>query len=113
PRPRRPYPRMALHVTIVGGGMIAHDQILPSFYQLQRLGITGEISVCAQHGRTLRALASSETICHAFPGHSFRAFPGLDADPNSQQPDLYRQAIRAMPKRQLVVVALPDQLHFE
>jgi D-galacturonate reductase len=104
---------MALQVTIVGGGMIAHDQILPSFYQLQRLGMASDISVCAQHGRTLRALASSPAICRAFPGHSFRAYPPLDADPDSQHPELYRQAIRAMPKRQLVVVALPDQLHFD
>ena len=28
--------------------MIAHDQILPSFYQLQRLGLVKEIGVGAQ-----------------------------------------------------------------
>ena len=30
-------------VLIVGGGMITHDQILPSLYHLQRLGVIGEI----------------------------------------------------------------------
>ena len=28
---------------VSGGGMIAHDQILPSFYQLQRLGLVEQI----------------------------------------------------------------------
>src|SRR6266853_1663652 len=102
---------MGMQVTIVGGGMITHDQILPSLYQLQRFGIVGDISVCAQHGRTLRALASSATICEAFPGHSFRPYPGFDQDPDAKHPELYRRAIDAMPKRQLVVIALPDQLH--
>ena len=55
-----------MQVTLVGGGMIAHDQILPSLYQLQRLGLIGDISVCAQHGRTLQALASSATIRQAW-----------------------------------------------
>ena len=35
-----------LHVTVVGGGMITQDQILPSLYQLQRLGVVGELSIC-------------------------------------------------------------------
>ena len=42
--------------------MIAHDQILPSFYQLQRLGLVEQITVCARHESTLDALAASEQI---------------------------------------------------
>ena len=34
-------------VTVVGGGMITHDQILPSLYQLQRVGRIGDVTVCA------------------------------------------------------------------
>lgn len=102
-----------MQVSVVGGGMIAHDQIVPSLYQLQRLGVVGEISVCAQHGRTLQALAQSETIGRAFPGHSFRPYPAFDSDPDAKHPELYREALTAMPKRQLVVIALPDQLHFD
>ena len=34
-------------VTIVGGGMITQIQILPSIYQLQRMGVVGDISICA------------------------------------------------------------------
>jgi D-galacturonate reductase len=93
-------------VLMVGGGMIAHDQILPSLYQLQRLGRVGDITVCAQRASTLAALAKNETIRKAFPGYSFRPVK----DPG---PDAFRQAIAALPPRQLVIVAVPDQLHFD
>jgi len=89
-------------VTIIGGGMITHDQILPSFYQLQRLGLAGEITVCARHDTTLRALAESETIRAAFPDSSFRA---------TTKP--YREALDAARPRNLAVIALPDHLHFD
>jgi predicted dehydrogenase len=92
--------------------MIAHDQILPSLYQLQRLGRIGPIAVCSQHGRTVRALADSAVLRRAFPSSRFEAWPGLDADPDAAHHDLYRQAIATLPPRNLVVVALPDHLHF-
>jgi D-galacturonate reductase len=98
---------------VVGGGMITHDQILPSLYQLQRLGRVGPIGVCAQHGRTLRTLADSQTLQRAFPASAFEPWPGLAADPEEAHPNLYRQAIAALPARNLVIVALPDHLHFE
>src|SRR5712671_4919636 len=102
-----------MQVTIVGGGMIVHDQILPSFYQLQRLGLVDKIAVCAQHGRTLEALAGSKLINGAFPGQKFRAYPDGANDPNQPHPDLYREAIAAMPPRNVVMIALPDHLHFD
>ena len=34
-------------VTIVGGGMITNDLILPSVYHLQRTGAVRSISVCS------------------------------------------------------------------
>ena len=102
-----------MRVLIVGGGMIAHDQILPSFYQLQRLGVTGEIAVCAQHGRTLRKLAEAPGLRRAFPGQSFQGYPDLSADAEEAHPHLYRQAIAGMPARNLVVIAMPDHLHFD
>jgi predicted dehydrogenase len=100
-------------VTMVGGGMIAHDQILPSLYQLQRLGTIGEITVVAQHGRTVKALAGNETIRKAFPGHSFHALPSLTGDLDAPHPDLFREAVAEMPPRNIVIMALPDQLHFD
>jgi D-galacturonate reductase len=102
-----------IEVTVVGGGMIVNDQILPSLYQLQRLGVIGEISIVSQRRRSLKALAESETLARAFPGRSFRAFPPLDGDLDHPHPDLYREVIARMPPRQLVVMALPDQLHFD
>jgi len=46
----------AFDVTIVGGGMITNDLLLPSIYHLQRLGVVGEINICALNNRPLRAL---------------------------------------------------------
>ena len=92
--------------------MITHDQILPAVYAMQRRGEVGAVWVCAQHGRTVRNLASAPSIVQAFPGQSFRAFPdGSDAE--QPQPELFRSVIAQLPPRQIVIVALPDQLHFK
>jgi predicted dehydrogenase len=100
-------------VAVIGGGMIVHDQILPSLYHLQRQGSIGEIRVCAQHGRSVRALAEAQTLRRAFPGQSFRAYPGLDSDPGARHPDGYREVLAAMPPRNIAVAAVPDQLHYD
>ena len=100
-------------VTVIGGGMITHDQILPSLFQLQRLGVIGDISVCAQHARTVKALAEADGIKRAFPGQSFKAYPPVDSDPNQAHPDLYKNVVAQMPARNIVVMALPDQLHYD
>lgn len=97
-------------VLIVGGGMITHDQLLPSLYHMQRQDRLGTIAVCASRFSTVRDLACAETLLRAFPGQSFRAFPDRNGQP---QPELFRQAIVALPPRQIVVVAVPDQLHYE
>jgi D-galacturonate reductase len=102
---------MPPRVLIVGGGMIAHDQILPSLYHLQRLGRIGEIAVCASTHETVRKLADVEILRRAFPGQSFRMYPASPAE--ERQPELYREAIAQMPPRQIVIVAVPDQLHYE
>ncbi len=89
--------------------MITHDQILPTLYHMQRLGSVGEITVCASRPGTVRALARAEQLLRAFPGQSFRGLP----ESGEQQPELYRQAIGRMPPRQVVIAAVPDQLHFD
>lgn len=99
-------------VAVVGGGMITHDQILPSLYELQRLGTIGEILVCAQHGRTLLELAASETIRNAFPDFGFTAWPPLDSDPDAKHPQLYQEMFATLPAGSIAIIALPDQLHF-
>ncbi len=101
-----------IDVTIVGGGMITHDLILPSIYHLQRTGVVNEISVCALNSSPLRALRDSEGAGRAFPGQRFTPYPAFDVDPNAQFPELYKQVLSGMKSRQAVVVAMPDPLHY-
>lgn len=101
-----------LDVVLVGGGMITHDQLLPALYHLQRLGWVGTIRVVALNSAPLRALAAAPQLAEAFPGQSFEPLPALDTPPEQMFPDLYRSAIGALAPRQLVVVAVPDHLHF-
>lgn len=89
-----------MDAVIVGGGMITHDQLLPSLYQLRRLGRIGKIRVCARHSATLDKLASSEIIREAFPEQSF--------EPTT---DPFEDVLKSSPPRQLAVVAVPDPLH--
>lgn len=101
-----------LDVTIIGGGMITNDLILPSVYHLQREGIAGTVRVCALNSAPLRELAENSEIRNAFPGCSFEAYPSLDADPEVFQPALYQEVLDRMPPRQAVIVAVPDAFHY-
>jgi predicted dehydrogenase len=100
---------MPPEVLVIGGGMIVHDQILPSLYQMQRQRRIGDISVCASRHETVQALADAEGLRNAFPGQNFRAYP---EGPGERQPELYKEAIAALLPRQIVFVAVPDQLHY-
>jgi predicted dehydrogenase len=102
---------MSIEVAIVGGGMITHDQILPSLYHLQRSGHVGGIRICALNSAPLRALAEEAAFAEAFPGQTFQAYPPLDTPAEQTFPDLFREAIAALPPRNMVVVAVPDHLH--
>jgi D-galacturonate reductase len=102
-----------LDVVMVGGGMITHDQLLPSIYHLQRLGVVGTIKVCALNAPPLRALAASPTLKEAFPTSSFESFPDFTQVRDDQLfPDLFKEVIAKQPPRQCVVVAVPDQMHY-
>jgi D-galacturonate reductase len=100
-----------LDVTIVGGGMITNDQILPSVYHLQRLGAVGEIAICALNSAPLRALRDNAELHRAFPSSRFEAHPTLSESPDRLQPDLYKAVIQSMRRRQTVIVAVPDAFH--
>ncbi len=100
-----------LEVVVVGGGMITHDQVLPSLYHLQRQDVIGSIKICALNSSPLQALAESERFSEAFPGQGFEASPALDTPPDEMHPDLFREAIAALPPGNLVVVAVPDHVH--
>ncbi len=101
---------MTPQVLVVGGGMITVDQILPSLYHMQRQGVIGSIAVCAQHARTVQKLKDSSIFAMAFPGQSFDAYPNSGDSP---QPDLYKEVIAKMARHNIVIAAVPDQLHFD
>ncbi len=98
-------------VVIVGGGMITHDQILPSIYHLQREGRVGAIRTSALNSPPLKALAEAEGLAEAFPGQSFEPWPSLDEPADKTFPDLFKDAIRSLGPHNLVVVAVPDHFH--
>jgi D-galacturonate reductase len=104
---------MSMEVLVVGGGMITADLILPSLYQLQREEVIGEITVCALNSGPLRALAENAEIKGAFPRQSFTARPALSDPPEKNRPELSGELIGKMQPRQLVVAAVPDQLHYQ
>lgn len=99
-------------VTIVGGGMITNDLLLPSIYHLQRTGVVRDIAVCALNTPPLRALKESAELCEAFPGQDFTAHPGLDEPADANFPDRYKDVLASMEPYQAVVVAMPDPLHY-
>ena len=101
-----------IDVVIVGGGMITHDLILPTVYQMQRTGAVGSIDVCALNSTPLKALRDSTDIQQAFPGMGFTAHPSFDEPEDKMYPDMFREVLDSMAPRQAVIVALPDQLHY-
>ncbi|MDH7570460.1 MAG: Gfo/Idh/MocA family oxidoreductase, partial [Armatimonadota bacterium] len=103
----------AIDVTIVGGGMITNDLLLPAIYQLQRTGTVGHIHICALNTPPLKALKEDKTLREAFPGQDFTPHPALSEPEDRLFPELYKEVIAAMPPRQAVVVAVPDQFHYE
>jgi predicted dehydrogenase len=100
-----------IDVVIVGGGMITHDQILPSIYHLQRQGLVRSIKICALNVVPLRALAEERSFQEAFPGQGFESFPPLDEPPDRIHPNLFQEVITSLPPHNLVVVAVPDHVH--
>ncbi|MCC7299849.1 MAG: Gfo/Idh/MocA family oxidoreductase [Verrucomicrobia bacterium] len=102
-----------LDVLIVGGGMITNDLILPSVYHLQRVGAVKDISVCALNSAPLRALQDNPEFAAAFPGQSFNAYPSVDTPPEKMHPTLFRERLAAARPRQAVIVAVPDQFHYD
>ncbi len=101
---------MPLQITILGGGMIVHDQILPTVYHMQRLGQVGDITIAATRTTRLRDLVG-ERFVQAFPGQSFEAIPSLDTPDDQRFPDAWQEAVKRLPPRQMVIVATPDELH--
>jgi len=103
----------SLEVTIVGGGMITYDLLLPSLYHLQRTGIVHRIAVCALNTAPLKALRESRELNEAFPGQDFTPHPSFTEPAGETFPDLFKEIIAAMAPGNMVVVAMPDNLHHD
>jgi len=93
--------------------MISRVQILPAIYHLQRQSVVGGIDICALNSQPLRALAEDRTLKEAFPGQEFAAHPPLTTEPDKNFPEIYKQVMAEMAPHNIVVVAVPDQLHHE
>ncbi len=107
------YKLEAKDVLVVGGGMITEMQILPSLFHLQYLGLINEISVCALNTSPLKRLKENAALRKAFPGQTFTAYPDIDKNSADKDfPDLKDEVIAALKPRQIVFVALPDQMHY-
>jgi D-galacturonate reductase len=102
-----------IDVTIIGGGMITNDLLLPSIYHLQRTGIINDIKVCALNTPPLKALKENVIINEAFPEQDFTAYPALEENPENNFPELYKNILSGMKERQAVLVAMPDQFHYQ
>jgi len=102
----------ALDVVIIGGGMITADLLLPSVYHLQRTGYVKNIKVCALDSPPLKSLKNNKEIQESFPEQSFEPFPSSDEPEGNKFPELYKEIIAKMVPRQIVIVAMPDQLHY-
>lgn len=101
-----------LEVTIVGAGMITCDLLLPSLYHLQRTGVVRQIDICATNTVRLKMLRDSREIQEAFPGQRFTPHPALTEPPDRRFPELYKEVVAAMAPGNMVVVAIPDGLHY-
>lgn len=103
----------SLDVTIVGGGMITELQIMPSVYHLQLTGAINNINVCALNTPPLKTIAENESLKKAFPGQSFNPFPDFNTESEDEMfPEMYKEVIDKMEDRNIVFIALPDQLHY-
>ena len=98
-------------VLVIGAGMIVRDQILPTLLQMRREAAIGEVTVCSQRNRSIEALRDDPALKQAFPDCSFEPRFIPDAHPDAPHPRAYLAALRSLPERSVVVVAVPDQVH--
>ncbi|MEN8229151.1 MAG: Gfo/Idh/MocA family oxidoreductase [Bacteroidota bacterium] len=103
---------MKLTVSIIGGGMITNDLILPAVYHLQRKGDVDQINVCALNSAPLKDLKDNLELKEVFPGQDFHAYPNENEPAEKIQEELYKEVLQKMDPRNVVIIALPDQLHY-
>ena len=101
-----------LEVTIIGAGMIVHDQILPSLLHLQRIGLIGTIKICAKSSIRIKRLVEDPLFKKAFPNAAYEIYPNINDPIENEYNDLYKEIIEKMDPYNCVIIALPDQLHY-
>lgn len=102
-----------IDLTIIGGGMITHDLILPSVYHLQRMDVIGNIDICALNSAPLKSLKNDPEFALSFPGQGFTPHPGFEEADTLMFPDIYKDVLAKKAPYQAVIVAVPDQMHYE
>ena len=101
-------------IVILGGGMITHIQILPTIYYLRREGVFGDLHICAINKEPLLVLQNDEKLNNAFPNQSFIPHPDPEKVKSDEKfPDLYKDVLKGIPKHSVVIVALPDHMHYK
>ena len=104
--------KQPIDVTIVGGGMITNDLILPCIYQLKRTNVVRKINICALNTPPLKTLHDNPDLKKAFPGYTFTPYPSFSESPDKSFPDLYKKVLKNMEPHQAVIVVMPDHLHY-
>lgn len=95
-----------LNILVVGGGMISQELILPTVFQQRRAGKIDKILIATRRAKTIN------TIRQAFANEEFDAWPDPNnVDPQASYPEIYKDAIEALPAPAAVIVATPDHLH--
>ena len=100
-----------LDLTIIGAGMIVNDLLLPAALQMRREGVIGHITVVDMRSSVVTALRESESLKRAFPDQTFDTCPA-PGEPDSSDPELYKKVLAKQKPYQMVIIALPDQLHY-
>jgi D-galacturonate reductase len=100
-------------VYVVGGGMITRTQLLPTVYHLQREDVIGDIHICALNAAPLKDIRQDPTLQRAFPGQNFIPHPDpAKVSPGEMFPELMKEVLASAPKGSIVVIAVPDQVHY-
>ena len=96
-----------LDVLVVGGGMISVEVILPTVFQERRRGKVGKVLVASRTVRTM------QNVRKLFPTEEFSLYPVPEQGSNAgeKHPHAFRQALQALGKNGVVIVATPDSAH--
>jgi len=90
-----------LNISLIGSGMYATEVILPSLYQLQREKLVGKIGVSSLNIKNVDKLSKNQLLKEAFPSQTIDKYAST------------KDSISALEPNQLVIIAIPDHLHYE